>query len=47
MVNAKSVKEIEFRKKAVYNMWVIICTIFFADTYATLYSLTLAIWGGK
>ena len=28
-------------------MWVIICTIFFADTYATLYSLTLNIWGGK
>ena len=46
-VNEKAIKEIEFRKKAVFNMWVIICTIFIADTYATLYSMTLAIWGGK
>ena len=45
-VNARSINEIEFRKRAVYNMWVIIVTIFIADTYSTLYSVTLAIWAG-
>ena len=27
-------------------MWIIICTIFIADSYSTIYSVTLAIWGG-
>ena len=26
-------------------MWIIIITIFFVDTYSTLYSLILNIWG--
>ena len=43
--NARAIKEIEFRKKAVLNMWIIICTIFIADSYATIYSVTLAAWG--
>ena len=39
-----SQKEIDFRKKSVKNMWVIIITIFVVVTYNTLYSLILFIW---
>ena len=38
-------REIQFRKRAVRDMWIIICTIFIVETYTTLYSIVLSIWG--
>jgi len=40
-------KEIQFRKKAVRDMLIIIGTIFIVEMYTTLYSITLTIWGDE
>ena len=40
----ESMKEIERRNHALFNMFLIILTIFIVDTYSTLYSITLLIW---
>ena len=37
-------KEIEFRQKAIRNMWIIIWTICLVVTYNTVYSLVLLIF---
>ena len=34
-------QEIQFRKKSMFNMWVIILSIFFAVTFQGIYSLIL------
>lgn len=39
-----SQKEIMFRRRAVWNMWVIIITIFVVDMYSTAYSFILFFW---
>ena len=42
-----SKSEIRFRQRAVRNMWIIILTICFVDTYSTLYSIVLYIWSDE
>lgn len=39
-----SKSDIEFRSRALRNMWTIIITIFVVVTYSTLYSITLYAW---
>lgn len=36
--------EVEFRRRALRNMWTIIVTIFVVVTYSSLYSIALYIW---
>ena len=46
-VSESAKKEIEFRNKAIRNMWIIIGTICLVVTYNTLYSFILLIWSGE
>ena len=40
-------KDINFRNKAVRNMWIIIFTVIFVVNYSAIYSLVLFIWANK
>ena len=47
MMVEESYREINRRNKALFNMCLIILTIFIVDTYATLYSIILMIWANE
>ena len=47
-VSAKSqINEVEHRRKAAKNMWLIIVTIFVVVTYSSLYSIVLYAWADE
>ena len=41
---APQINEVEHRRKAARNMWLIIVTIFTIATYSSLYSVILYVW---